>query len=113
MDTNVLVSAILRDRTPEIVIQHIVEHPDFEWVASSEILAEYQAVLARPKFRLPQEVQNAWTTVLTAAIALVEEVDVSVEFPREIPRIRCFCVVRSQPMPISSLPETPIYLMPI
>ena len=55
VDTNVLVSAILRDRDPELVIQFIVKHPDFEWVASPEILAEYQAVLARPKFRLSQK----------------------------------------------------------
>ncbi len=41
VDTNVLISAILRDRDPELVIQFIVEHPDFEWVASPEILAEY------------------------------------------------------------------------
>jgi len=82
VDTNVLISAILRDRDPEFVIQFIVDHPDFEWVASPEILAEYQAVLARPKFRLPQEIQDAWTTLLTAAIAPIE-VNVIVDFPAD------------------------------
>jgi len=82
VDTNVLVSAILRDRDPELVIQFIVKHPDFEWVASPEILAEYQAVLARPKFRLSQKNQDAWMTLLSAAIAPIE-VNVTVDFPTD------------------------------
>jgi putative PIN family toxin of toxin-antitoxin system len=82
VDTNVLVSAILRDRTPELVIQYIVENPDVEWVASSEILAEYKAVLARPKFRLPQDLQDAWATLLEAEIAIVD-VDTTASFPRD------------------------------
>lgn len=45
IDTNVLVSAILRDRTPETVILFIVEQPDIVWVVSEEILAEYKHVL--------------------------------------------------------------------
>jgi len=41
IDTNVLVSAILKDKAPEDVILFITETLDFEWVASPEILAEY------------------------------------------------------------------------
>lgn len=82
VDTNVLISAILRDKDPELVIQFIVDHPDFEWVASPEIVAEYQAVLARPKFRLSQEIQAAWTTLLAAAIAPIQ-VNVTVDFPTD------------------------------
>jgi predicted nucleic acid-binding protein len=37
IDTNVLVSAILRDRLPEKVLLFIVGRQDFEWVASAEI----------------------------------------------------------------------------
>jgi predicted nucleic acid-binding protein len=40
VDTNVLVSAILRDRTPELVIQYIVENPDVEWVLIRLFLGE-------------------------------------------------------------------------
>ncbi|RZM79677.1 putative toxin-antitoxin system toxin component, PIN family [Leptolyngbya iicbica] len=80
VDTNVLISAILRDRDPELIIQFIVDHPDFEWVASPEVLAEYQAVLARPKFRLSQEIQATWTTLLTATISPIQ-VNVTVDFP--------------------------------
>ena len=38
VDTNIVVSAILRDRLPERVILFIIARPDFEWVASQEIL---------------------------------------------------------------------------
>jgi predicted nucleic acid-binding protein len=33
VDTNVVVSAILRDRLPEKVLLFIISQPDFEWVA--------------------------------------------------------------------------------
>jgi uncharacterized protein len=36
MDTNVLVSAILRDRVPEDVLLFIIETSEFEWIASEE-----------------------------------------------------------------------------
>lgn len=52
IDTNVLVSAVLRGREPRTVIQFIVDNPKFEWVVSAEILAEYKEVLSRKKFKL-------------------------------------------------------------
>ncbi len=45
VDTNVVASTILRDRLPEPVILFIIARPDFEWVASQEILTEYREVL--------------------------------------------------------------------
>jgi predicted nucleic acid-binding protein len=56
--TNVLVSAVLRDRDPETVIQFIVDAPEFEWVVSQDILNEYKAVLSRPKFCLTPAIQE-------------------------------------------------------
>ncbi|MGP1382998.1 MAG: putative toxin-antitoxin system toxin component, PIN family [Thainema sp.] len=50
IDTNVLVSAVLRDRDPELVVQFIVDNPEFEWVVSHDILTEYKTVLSRPNF---------------------------------------------------------------
>jgi putative PIN family toxin of toxin-antitoxin system len=50
IDTNVLISAVLRDRDPEIVIQFIVDHIEFDWIVSQEILLEYKEVLSRRKF---------------------------------------------------------------
>jgi len=45
IDTNILVSAILKDRVPEDVLLFITDTPEFEWIASEEILAEYKEVL--------------------------------------------------------------------
>jgi hypothetical protein len=39
------VSAILKDRTPEKVILFVAEHDEFLWIVSSDILAEYKAVM--------------------------------------------------------------------
>jgi predicted nucleic acid-binding protein len=41
IDTNVLVSAILRGRNPRAVIQFIIDASDYSWMGSPEILAEY------------------------------------------------------------------------
>ena len=84
VDTNVLVSAALRDRDPEAVILFIVARPDFEWVVSSEILAEYKDVLARPKFNLPEEILSRWDKMLGSAITHVEpEETLALKFPRD------------------------------
>lgn len=46
IDTNVLVSAVLRDRIPEQVVLYIADRPElFDWVVSIAILAEYKAVV--------------------------------------------------------------------
>ena len=34
IDTNIVISAILKDRDPEIVILFVAGHPDFQWIAS-------------------------------------------------------------------------------
>jgi putative PIN family toxin of toxin-antitoxin system len=83
VDTNVVVSAILRDRLPEKVLLLIIGHPDFEWVASPEILTEYREVLRRPKFGLPAEILSRWEERFRAAIA-EWPVEVPVDFPRDL-----------------------------
>ncbi len=80
VDTNILVSAVLRDRDPELVIQFVVDHPEFEWVASQPILTEYKEVLNRRKFRLTQEVKDNWFKLLDETLTLVA-VGTSVDFP--------------------------------
>jgi len=41
IDTNVVVSAVLKDRIPEEVILFVVSNPEFDWIISQEILDEY------------------------------------------------------------------------
>lgn len=79
IDTNVLVSAVLRDRDPESVIQFIVDNSEFQWIASTKILTEYKEVLNRPKFRLPQEIRDKWFDLLDVVLNVVE-VNMSVGF---------------------------------
>jgi putative PIN family toxin of toxin-antitoxin system len=83
VDTNVVVSAILRDRLPEKVLLFIITRPDFEWVGSPEILKEYGHVLRRPKFALPDSILKKWEERFHSAIA-EWPVDVSVAFPRDM-----------------------------
>ncbi|MGD0259351.1 MAG: putative toxin-antitoxin system toxin component, PIN family [Verrucomicrobiota bacterium] len=83
VDTNVVVSAILRDRLPERVLLFIIARPDFEWVASREILTEYREVLRRPKFGLPETVLSQWDDRFRAAIA-EWPAEVPVSFPRDL-----------------------------
>ena len=45
IDTNVLVSAALKDKDPETVVLFVTAQADFEWIVSPEILAEYKDVL--------------------------------------------------------------------
>ncbi len=82
VDTNVVVSAILRDRLPEKVLLFIIAHPDFEWVASSEILLEYREVLRRPKFALTDLVLLRWDECFRSVIAEWPVKDI-VSFPRD------------------------------
>ncbi|MBA5871700.1 MAG: putative toxin-antitoxin system toxin component, PIN family [Nitrospira sp. CR2.1] len=71
IDTNVLVSAALKNRTPEAVLRWIVAQPGWDWVVSTEILAEYKTVLARPKFGLSPDLLHQWLTWLETVTVLV------------------------------------------
>lgn len=82
IDTNVLVSAALKDGIPEAVILFVVGQPDIEWVASPQILTEYLGVLARPKFKLPGADQQAWQDLLRETVTTVESSS-SVDFARD------------------------------
>jgi uncharacterized protein len=81
VDTRGVVSAILRDRVPQDVILYIAVHPDFKWVASEPILAEYESVLARAKFGLPPLCVRKWAELLQSVTRLVE-VPRDMPFPR-------------------------------
>jgi len=82
VDTNVLVSAVIRDRLPQRVIDEIVFRDDWFWIVSAEIETEYREVLARPKFKVPDAIQQSWR-------AFIEEVTIRIEpsthptFPRD------------------------------
>ncbi|MDQ2977108.1 MAG: putative toxin-antitoxin system toxin component, PIN family [Acidobacteriota bacterium] len=82
VDTNVVISAVIRDRLPQRVIDEIVSRDDWFWIVTTEIETEYREVLARPKFKVPTAIQQSWR-------AFLEEVTIRVQpttpppFPRD------------------------------
>ncbi len=44
IDTNVLLSAALRDKLPERVVLYVATRDDCQWLVTPEILAEYTDV---------------------------------------------------------------------
>jgi len=82
VDTNVLVSAIIRDNIPEQVIMWIVSQPVIEWVATTEIVREYKDVLQRKKFNLPSDVLDSWFRLFDEELVLMSP-KIEVNFPRD------------------------------
>jgi uncharacterized protein len=82
IDTNVLVSAALRDKDPEAIILFIAAQPDWDWIVSAEILAEYREVLSRPKFALPDDLRQRWFDLLDTLTTRVQ-VEAVFDFPRD------------------------------
>ena len=82
IDTNVLVSAVLKDRDPEAVILFVASRGDMEWVVSPEIMAEYREVLGRPKFGLPDDLQQGWFDLLNALTGSFDA-EPDIDFPRD------------------------------
>ena len=82
IDTNVIISAILKGRTPRQVIQFIIDSDDCDWLVSLESLSEYREVLSRPKFKLSEVIVKEWFDIFETATQLVK-VDLSIDFPRD------------------------------
>ena len=82
IDTNVLVSAVLRDKNPEAVILFIAAQPDWQWIVSADILVEYREVLSRARFALPAKVRQRWFDLLDKLTTRIE-VETAVDFPRD------------------------------
>jgi putative PIN family toxin of toxin-antitoxin system len=82
IDTNVLVSAALKDRDPEAVILFVAGRDDMEWVVSPEVMAEYREVLSRPKFGLPEDIRQGWFDMLDA-LTICLETELDIDFPRD------------------------------
>ena len=82
IDTNVLVSAAWRDKSPEAVVLWVAVQDDWDWVVSEEILDEYRDVLRRDKFRLAPQVIEKWEYIVTNLTVLVD-VNLPLEFPRD------------------------------
>ena len=83
IDTNILISAMLKDRSPEAAILCVVSRPDFEWVVCSDILQEYLEVITRAKFAFSKDLLNRWRDILTQATVSIEAPQIAIDFPRD------------------------------
>lgn len=81
-DTNVVLSGVLKDRDPLRAILFVLEHPEFTWIGSAEIVQEYVDVLRRPKFRLDDLLVEQWISIFERSVAILP-VTVTVEFQRD------------------------------
>ena len=82
IDTNILVSAAIAGRKPESIIVWIIAQPDYEWVISEEILAEYLEVLARRKLKLTDTQRSRWLSLIQTSTQLID-VSTKIDFPRD------------------------------
>ncbi|MFP4088499.1 MAG: putative toxin-antitoxin system toxin component, PIN family [Desulfobacteraceae bacterium] len=82
VDTNVLISAAFRDRLPEDVIMFLVSHPEFQWIATQDIVREYLDVLKRKKFSLTESIIRKWEQMVEEVIHIVPD-SIVIEFPRD------------------------------
>ncbi|WP_375467419.1 putative toxin-antitoxin system toxin component, PIN family [uncultured Nostoc sp.] len=80
--TNILVSAVFKGRVPRDVLQFIFDNPDWQWIASEEIVVEYKEVLSRRKFKLTDEVICEWVEIIDTFIILID-VNLEVDFPTD------------------------------
>ncbi|MCQ3936155.1 MAG: putative toxin-antitoxin system toxin component, PIN family [Chloroflexi bacterium] len=82
IDTNVLLSAAWKNKTPEEVVLWIATQEDWEWVVSEAILSEYREVLRREKFGMASEILERWEFIISRLTTLVD-INVDIEFPRD------------------------------
>jgi putative PIN family toxin of toxin-antitoxin system len=82
IDTNVLVSAVWRDRNPETVIVWVCDQPDWQWVVSNEIKKEYKDVLRRKKFSFRPDIIREWEEAIDENTVEIEA-DETLQFPRD------------------------------
>lgn len=83
VDTNVLLSAALRDRLPERVVLFVATQDDWKWLVTPEILNEYTTVLRRPKFKLEIETIERWTSLLSLRTVNIGSPLTMASFPRD------------------------------
>jgi putative PIN family toxin of toxin-antitoxin system len=83
IDTNVLLSAALRDRLPERVVRFVATEPICKWFVTPDIHREYIEVLKRPKFGLSEETLQHWSELIDMRSIVVASPHQVVNFPRD------------------------------
>ena len=83
IETNVLLSAALRDRLPEQVVRYVATQDDCRWIVSAEIVGEYIEVLKRPKFGLTSAFLTQWSDLIALRTIVLPSPPFEISFPRD------------------------------
>jgi predicted nucleic acid-binding protein len=83
IDTNVLLSAALRDKLPERVVLRVAARDDLRWIVTPEILVEYTDILRRPRFGLDEPTLGRWAELLSMRTVNVGSPPEVPDFPRD------------------------------
>jgi uncharacterized protein len=83
VDTNVLLSAALRDRLPEQVVRYVATQDECRWIVTAEIVSEYLEVIKRPKFGLTAELLQQWAELISLRTVIVPSPPIEFSFPRD------------------------------
>ncbi len=81
LDTNVLVSALLKTHSQAARILRLILQGEMELVANNRILSEYEEVLARPKFNLPAREVKTVMEILRLRCLLAPEASINLDLP--------------------------------
>ncbi len=82
IDTNILVSAVIRDRLPERVLLWCLRQADIDWLVTQAIMDEYLEVIRRPKFGLSAATIAWWAELLVADTRMIRP-KLNIDFPRD------------------------------
>jgi len=82
VDTNVVISALIRDGIPRRVVNEVVARDNWFWIVTEETETEYHAVLARPRFKIPSAIQQDFKAFIEAVTIRVRPVTPP-PFPRD------------------------------
>ncbi len=82
VDTNVVVSSLLRNGKLRRVIARLLQAPLYDWVITEAIRKEYEEVICRPRFRLPLDAIEAMFQVFDS-LPLIDDSNITAEFPRD------------------------------
>lgn len=82
IDTNVLVSAVIRDRLPERLLLWCLNQMNLVWLVTPDILREYAEVIQRPKFNLPPSAVSWWLELVLVGTRMIYPIG-DIPFPRD------------------------------
>lgn len=83
IDTNVVISAALRDGLPGRVLQTVIGRDDWQWMVTPALLAEYESVIRRSRLAIPADAQEEWLQVWRDNCTVLDLSYPYPDFPRD------------------------------